>query len=224
MVDDDSWDWLCDRLRGDVDHLVIATSDPWLMLPGLHGLEAWNEKVCGGAWGRRFAERGEKLRRDLDLDHWASFEVSFRALTDVLRDVGSGKRGEAPASITVLSGDVHHAYLSEVDFGDDEVTSSVFQAVCSPVRNPLDKRERRVIRLAGTALAKGVGGLLRRAARAPDPGITWKVVEGPWFDNQIATLEHDGCHADVRLDKTIPVGDDEGERRLERVFERSLTG
>ena len=157
-------------------------------------------------------------------DHWASFEVSFGSLTDVLRDVAAGRRGQAPASITVLSGDVHHAYLAEVDLRDDEATSAVHQAVCSPVRNPLDKKERRVIRFATTGFARGVGWVLRKAGRAPDPSIRWKLVEGPWFDNQIGTLRHDGCHADVHLDKTMPVGDDEGERRLVRVFERSLTG
>ena len=64
MVDDDSWEWLSDRLRGDVDHLVIATSDPYLLLPSLHDLEAWSEQVCGGAWGRWFARKGEALRRE----------------------------------------------------------------------------------------------------------------------------------------------------------------
>ncbi|HYF46417.1 MAG TPA: alkaline phosphatase D family protein [Acidimicrobiales bacterium] len=224
MVEKEAWEWLCDRLRGDVDHLVIATSDPYLLLPPLHDLEAWNEKVCDGAWGAWFAKQGEKLRREIDLDHWAAFEVSFQSLTDVLRDVAAGRRGQAPASITILSGDVHHAYLMEVDFRDEEATSAMHQAVCSPVRNPLDKSERRVIRFATTPVARGIGWLLRKTGRVPDPTIRWKLVEGPWFDNQIGTLHHDGCHADVRLDKTIPVADDEGERRLERVFERSLTG
>ncbi len=225
MVDDDSWDWLNDRLRGDVDHLVIATSDPYLLLPSLHDLEAWNEQVCGGTWGRWFARKGEELRRDLDLDHWASFERTFGALTDILRDVAAGRRGEAPATITVLSGDVHHAYLARVDFGPDvEAHSAVHQAVCSPVRNPLDRKERNVIRFAKTPVARALGRLLRTTARAPDPGIRWKVVDGPWFDNQVGSLRHEGRRAEMRLDKTIPGEDEEDERRLERVFETTLAG
>ena len=42
-------------------------------MPSLHDLEAWSEQVCDGAWGTWFVRQGEKLRRDLDFDHWASF-------------------------------------------------------------------------------------------------------------------------------------------------------
>jgi hypothetical protein len=225
MVDDDSWAWLCDRLRGDADHLVVATSDPYLLMPALHDLEAWNERVCDGAWGRWWARKGEDLRRELDFDHWGSFGVSFAELTEVLRATAAGERGEAPSTITILSGDVHHAYLAEVAFtGDTEVSSAVHQAVCSPVRNPLDHKERRVIRFASTRVARAIGWLLRKTARAPDPALRWDVVEGPWFDNQVGTLRHEGRRADVRIDKTIPGEDDEDERRLERVFERRLDG
>ena len=45
----------------------------------------------------------------------------------------------APASIVTLSGDVHHAYLFEVAFPRGSgARSAVWQAVCSPYRNPLD--------------------------------------------------------------------------------------
>jgi hypothetical protein len=223
MVDDDEWDWLCERLRGDVDHLVVATSDPYLLMPALHGLEAWNERVCDGAWGRWWARKGEAMRRDLDFDHWASFGESFAELTEVLRATAAGERGDAPSTITILAGDVHHAYVAEVEY-PTPVQSNVHQAVCSPVRNPLDHKERRAIRFARTPVARAIGGTLRRLSGAPDPGIRWDVVEGPYFENQIGTLVHQGRHAEVRIDKTIPVPDDEGERRLERVFARTLSG
>src|SRR3712207_8202677 len=45
MLDDHEWAWLEEQCRGDVDHLLIASSLPVLMLPGLHDLEAWNEAV-----------------------------------------------------------------------------------------------------------------------------------------------------------------------------------
>ncbi len=182
-----------------------------------------------GSGARWFAGRGEKLRRDLDFDHWASFGWSFALLTDRLREVATGRHGAAPASITVLSGDVHHAYLAEVDLGVDAgAASRVHQMVCSPIRNPLEAKERRVIRFASSGAARALGRLLRWSAKAPKATIDWRVVEGPWFDNQIATLRLDGRHAEVRLDKTIE-GEDETEdedpaRRLERVFNRSLTG
>ena len=67
--------------------------------------------------GARAAARlTEKLRRAEDFDHWASFGRSFRRLSGLLREVGSSKEHTPPASIVVLSGDVHHAYLAEVGF------------------------------------------------------------------------------------------------------------
>ena len=78
----------------------------------MHHLEAWNEGVCGGAWGGPAAKLGEKIRQELDLEHWAAFNESFERLAEIQRSVGAGERGEAPASIVTLSGDVHHAYLS----------------------------------------------------------------------------------------------------------------
>jgi len=62
--------------------------------------------------------------------------------------VGAGRRGAPPASIVVLSGDVHHAYVAEASFARPGVTAQVVQAVCSPMRNPLDRRERRALRAA----------------------------------------------------------------------------
>ena len=52
--------------------------------------------------------------------------------------------------------------------------------------------------------------------------MSWKVVEGPWFENQVGTLHVDGRHAEVRLDKTLPA--DGEDRRLERVFTRTISG
>ena len=223
MVDPDTWDWVAERLRGDCDHLVIATTDPWLLMPALHDLEAWSERVCDGAWGRWWARRGEALRRELDFDHWASFGRSFADLAELVRATACGERGRAPTTITVLSGDVHHAYLARVDLGPG-AASAVHQAVCSPVRHPLERRERNVIRFTATPVARAIGRLLRRIGGAPTPDLAWRVVDGPWFENQVGTLRHDGSGAEVRLDKTVPGESEDDARRLERVLTRTLSG
>ncbi|MBA3328024.1 MAG: alkaline phosphatase family protein, partial [Solirubrobacterales bacterium] len=146
MVDEGEWAWIEEHAAGDHDHLLLGTSLPAFLAPGMHALEAWNEAVCEGAWGRRAAGIGERIRRGLDLEHWAAFGSSFERLAGLLERVACGP--QAPGSIVLLSGDVHHAYLSRVRFpGDDGRGSAVFQAVCSPLRNPLDARERRVIRV-----------------------------------------------------------------------------
>ena len=36
----------------ELDHLVIVSTLPVFMSPGVHYLEAWNEAVCAGAWGQ----------------------------------------------------------------------------------------------------------------------------------------------------------------------------
>ncbi|MCW2985998.1 MAG: hypothetical protein JWR63_3568, partial [Conexibacter sp.] len=59
MLSDEQWDWIDDQLTGDVDHLLIASTLPVLLSPGLHALEGWNEAVCAGAWGRLAARAGE---------------------------------------------------------------------------------------------------------------------------------------------------------------------
>jgi hypothetical protein len=222
IFDDHEWDWVLDAARGDVDHLLFATTDPVFMLPGLHHAEAWNEAICDGAWGGRAAALGEKLRRAADFDHWASFQDSFERMERLLRDIGAGKRGRPPASIVVLSGDVHHAYLAELAFRRDaRVESAVYQAVCSPFRNALDTHERQTIRFSLTKPGVSITRRLARAAGVRDPDVRWRLVEGPFFDNQVATIMLEGRAARMRLEKTV--GDPHSdERNLETVFERSL--
>jgi PhoD-like phosphatase len=223
ILDDEEWEWVRDQARGDCDHLLIATSDPYLLAPGLHHLEAWNEALCDGAWGAPAAAAGERMRRALDLDHWAAFQRSFRGLTGLLREVGSGQRGRAPASIGVLSGDVHHAYLAEIAFpGDANVQSAVYQAVCSPFRNALDSHEQGIVKLGLSRPFELATRRLSRAIGVPDPEIRWRFAEGPCFDNQVATLELDGRSSTLRLERTVR--DPEGrDPRLDVSFERSLS-
>jgi hypothetical protein len=222
MFDDDVWEWIVDHASGDFDHLLLCTTVPYLLSPAFHDLEAWNERLCDGAWGDAVARGSERLRRAADFDHWAAFQFSFQRLRRLLEEIGSGKRGKPPASIVILSGDVHHAYLCDVAFKRGAgVQSRVLQAVCSPYRNPLDERERKAIRLGFSRPFGAFARTLRRLSGAPDPGIRWRLLEGPYFDNQVGTVRLDGREAIVRLDKTV--AGDEDEKALEKSFERRLT-
>ena len=62
--------------------------------------------------------------------------------------------------------------------------------------------------------------LLARISGALDPGIRWRPLDGPYFDNQVATLELDGRSAAMRLDKTVP--GEGGKEGLEESFSRQL--
>jgi hypothetical protein len=222
MLDEQEWEWVAEQFTGDFDHLLVATSLPWLLGEGMHHLEAWSEAVAGGAWGPAFAPLAERLRRAVDLEHWPAFQDSFARLAELLRSVGAGERGRAPASIVVLSGDVHHAYLAEVAFRRGSgVRSHVFQAVCSPYRNPLEARERQVIRMGMSRPFALVARALAASAGVDDPDVRWRMVgDAPWFDNQLATLRIDGRAIALRLEKAVPV--DERSARLDRVLSCKL--
>jgi hypothetical protein len=205
MVDGDEWRWIVEHARGGFDHLLIGTSLPLIMAPALHYLEAWNEAVCDGAWGGLAARVGEKIRQGADLEHWPAFRDSFEAMCELLREVGAGGHGHAPASIVVLSGDVHHAYLAEVGFPRGSgVSSHVWQATCSPFRNPLSLHERRGVNFGFSRGGTAFGRLLARAAGVPSPPVRWRFQPGdPRFDNQIGTLELDGRRALARLERAV---------------------
>ena len=222
IFDDDEREWVWEKAKGDFDHILIGTSDPFLLTRSFHWLEAWNERLVEGkAWGGLASKLGENMRRAVDFDHWSAFGFSFGKMTELLRNVGSGKYGEPPATVVILSGDVHHAYLAEVAFRrSDGVKSAVYQAVCSPFRNPLNSRERRAIRLATTRPVEAISRALAKAAGVPDPDLRWRFAEGPFFDNQVGTLHFDGRKAELTLEKTKP-GETE-EESLETSFTRRL--
>lgn len=209
MVDEKEWAWIERQAAGGVDHLLLGTSLPFLLAPGMHDLEAWNEAVCDGAWGSLAARAGERVRQGLDLEHWAAFGESFERLCGLFAEVGAGRRGEAPATIVALSGDVHHAYVAEVAFPREAgVRSAVAQAVCSPFRNPLEARERAAVRFGASSAGTVIGRLLARSAGVPDPPIRWRLTSDPVFDNQVATLSIDGRSLTLRIEKAHPDEDD----------------
>jgi hypothetical protein len=224
MIDPSEMRWIEQHATGGVDHLLLGTSLPLFLTPALHDLEAWNEAVCDGAWGRTWAWLGEKIRQAADLEHWAAFHDSFENLVRHIREVGTGRHGDPPATIVALSGDVHHAYLAEVGFRRGTgMRSNVFQAVCSPFRNPLGSKERRIMKTGVTRGGMAVTRALARLARVGPPSVRWRYVhDTPWFDNQVATLVLEGRKATFMLDRSEPPPREDGRLKLERVFERSL--
>ena len=205
MVDAEEWAWIGDRSHEALDHLVIVSTLPVFMSLGVHYLEAWNEAVCAGAWGRPAVRAGERLRRALDLEHWPAFQESFAAMVDLLRDVATGSRsGHPPASITLVGGDIHNAYIAEVSLGRrDERRSRVHQLVCSPFRNPLSPTQRRLVQLAGSRPAAAGLRALARLAGVKPPGVRWRYRSGPTFHNSIGILELDGRRAEAAIYRSV---------------------
>ena len=208
ILDDAEMEWLDGELHGDVDHLFIGTSLPFMLAQGIHDLEAINEAMSEGAFGRRVAPWGEKMRRALDLEHWAAFQEGFATVLQMVVEVARGERGRPPGTITFLSGDVHNSYVTEVDH--DQLgagASRVVQAVCSPIRNPLPRQARVAQALLARGLNRPLQFLVSHTKRVPTAPLNWQITEGPWFDNTLATLEVRGRGLLLRWDTGVVRGE-----------------
>lgn len=212
MLSDAEWRWFADALHGEYDHLVVGSSLPWLMAPAIHEVEATSERLCDSP-RRWVAGPAERVRRALDLEHWAAFGRSFEALGALLAELGSGSR--PPATICVLSGDVHHSYAARPRFGP-AVASDVCQLVCSPMHNALPPAMRLAVRAAWSRTAAALGRGFARLAGTPPPGLRWDLVAGPYHGNAVGTLLHDGDTGHAIIERTDPDG------RLRPVLELDL--
>ncbi|WP_046728366.1 alkaline phosphatase D family protein [Streptomyces humi] len=203
MLDPGEAGWLREQALADresYDHLLVGTSLPWLLPHLIHDLETWDAALCRGERGPRWARFGERLRRAADLEHWAAFPASFAELAALFARTGSGP--EAPASVCVLSGDVHHAYVAEPAWPTGTAPRSrVVQLTCSPVHNSVPPTIRAGFRFGWSAPARFLGRRLTRHGRCPRPPVTWRKAGGPWFGNQLMTLTLHGRSARLRLER-----------------------
>lgn len=226
MLPPGEWQWFLDQAHGAYDHLVVGASLPWLLPPAVHHVEAWNERLADSRhhW---VAGPSERLRRRLDLEHWAAFGRSFDALGALFARIGAGPPGGTgdrvgvrpyppPASISVLSGDVHHSYVAQARFDDAAVRTPVHQLTCSPLHNQVSATMRPLLRLGWSPVAAGAARLLARTAGVPRPSVRWRKLAGPYFGNAVATLTHHGRSAEVVIEGTT------GDGHLRRVAHRRL--
>ncbi|MGW6633947.1 alkaline phosphatase D family protein [Streptomyces cyaneofuscatus] len=225
MLDESEARWVRDRVLEDpaaYDHLLIGSSLPWLLPPLVHDAETWNAALSAGARGGRWARFGEKVRRAADLEHWAAFPESFGRFTELLRRVGSGP--DAPATVCVLSGDVHHAYIAEPHWPADTPGGAprarVLQLTCSPVHNSVPRSIRLGFRFGWSGAGRRIGRMLTRHGRTEPSPVTWSRAGGPWFGNQLMTLTLRGRNSTLTLVQAKSVG---GDNQLVSVLERSLT-
>ncbi|MEO5841722.1 MAG: alkaline phosphatase family protein [Acidimicrobiales bacterium] len=221
MLDPDEAAWVAAHCRGDVDHLLIATSLPVFVTGALHDLQVWNEAICDGAWGRPGAWIGERLRRGLDLEDWPAFIRSFDEFGALIAELGSGQNGPAPATISILSGDIHFSYVAAVHFPEHAgVTSHVHQLVSSPIRNALIPRERAAIRFALSRTGKWIARGLRRGTRRRHTELSWEMTHGPIFANVLGGATFEGRLARVIVEQARAT--DDGEPELSVVIDSQL--
>ena len=200
MVSDAEFDWIEDNTDGEYDHLLIGSSLPWLMPPVISHLQSLNEVACRrGGWRGRLAER---IRQGADLEHWPSFRASSERLARLIKRVATG----SPATICVLSGDVHHVYAAEATF-TGTVRSRVYQLTCSPVHNSVPPYMPFAFRVAWW---RPLAAVIRWwAFRHVDPlPVDWRKVSGPYFENSLATLTVTGRQAAMTVLRAAGTPDD----------------
>lgn len=199
MLPPSEWDWVEDQLTGGPVHLLVATSVPVLLPRMVHHLESWSDRAGAGAQRRVGVAAARRARGRLGLEHWPAFPRAFDRLLSLLVAVAVGRRGPAPVSVMLLSGEVHYSYVAELA---DTGGAPIVQVVSSPLRNPSSRRLRSLHRFSATAVAAGAARILAASAGARREVWTWRVTGGPWFDNGLARVRVDGPDALVRFETT----------------------
>ncbi|WP_199430877.1 alkaline phosphatase D family protein [Qaidamihabitans albus] len=196
MVSEAEFEWIEGHARGEQDHLLIASTLPWLLPEAISHMESVNERAC-----RRRGLRGwlaEWLRQWLDLGHWAAFRSSFDRLARLVRSVAASE--DAPTTIAVLSGDVHHAYVAEAAY-PEQLRSRVHQVTCSPVHNSASRLSRLAFTIGWWRPMAAVSRRWATWAGVPRLPVRWRRVSGPHFGNAIATIDVRGSEAVAFLEQ-----------------------
>jgi PhoD-like phosphatase len=197
MIGDNEFRWVESKAEENpetLDHLMLATSVPWLMPPAIGDLETLNEQAANRTgWHGRL---GERLRQAGDFEHWPAFYKSFVRLGEMITRVAN--QADGPATISVLSGDVHHSYAARAELdGVSPDGATVHQLVCSPVHNYVPMFIKPAFMLGWTRPAAAVTRWWVRGHGVPSPPMKWDNVCGPLFGNTIATLEINDRDAEV---------------------------
>jgi len=221
MVAADEWAWVRKEVLEPAhpyDHLVLASTLPFLLVPGVHHMEGWDEAMSSGAWGRPGRRFGEWLRQFLDLEHWASFRESFAEITDLLAD--ATRLDPPPSTILMLSGDVHCSYTAVAQLRDvAHPGTAIHQLTMSPFRNEIQAVAKQGNRLLNR---RGLTALMHRLAKwsnVDDVAISWEVEHGLWFHNGVMTIEFCDGAAHLAVDHAHLV---DADQRLTRTLDLDL--
>ena len=186
MVGDREFSWIEAQVEdGDYDHLLVATSMPWLLPRALHDIEAGDEALCAGP---------AAARRPVSPRRCGGPSTSSTGQPSMIRSSASPSSSGASAAGSTAG--VHRPRSaccratcttptsSEAMFGQ-RVASHVYQLTCSPFHNGIPLPMRFVFRIAWSRFADRLGGLLLRLCRAPKPSFGWRTVAGPFFGNHV---------------------------------------
>jgi hypothetical protein len=205
MLGDREFAWLEAQIEDgldDLDHLIIGSSLPWLLPPAIGDLQTINE-----AGANRSGLRGrlaEKVRQTADFEHWAAFIDSFLRLSDLIVGVAT-RPSHGPATVTVLSGDVHHSYAARAEI-PGAASARVHQLVCSPVHNYVPAFMKPVFKLGWSPRTARITRWWARRRGSPALPMTWRNLSGPLFGNTIAAMRTTGRSAEAVFERPDDTG------------------
>ncbi len=209
MISDREFSWLEEHASEDsedMDHLLLASSLPWLMPPVIGDLQSVNERQAEHPGWR--GDLGEKIRRAADFEHWPAFFKSFQRLTALIARIADDPSG--PATVSVLSGDVHHSYAARAELkapdSDRLVRAAVYQLVCSPIHNYVPGFVKPAFRLGWSRRMAALTGRWARRHGVSKLPVTWTNTCGTLFGNTISTVEVDGRRAEVHFEQPCGQG------------------
>ncbi|MFY1621492.1 alkaline phosphatase family protein, partial [Micromonospora sp. WMMD736] len=134
-----------------------------------------------------------------------AFMKSFRRLTTMIARVASVSEGAA--TVTVLSGDVHHSYAARAALdGVGEDAAPVHQLVCSPVHNYAPRYVEPVFRFGWSHRLAPITRRWARRHGSPALRVSWTHTEGPLFGNTVATIDFTGRLAEAYFEQPDDAG------------------
>ena len=231
MLAPPDWD-LVDRIVDDGDcdpadeaagcaappHLLVVSSVPWALPLGIHRLQQWVSHLAdggvAGSLARPAAWIGEWARQAIDLEHWAAFGSSYE---DLRRRLARAARQVGNRSVVVLSGDVHFGFIARIEV---DCEASVHQVVASPLRQVEMSYERVARRLSMGRLGRRLLDRIARRSAASTGPVSFQLLDGPVFDNNIASVAYTRTSALVEVERATAA---RGRfPRLERVARRVI--
>ena len=192
MLDPDELAWLDEQMQGGFRHLLVGTSSCSCSRPACTTSRPGTRRSSRAPSGTAEPASASGCARWSTSSTGApSSTVSARSPTWPCRwrTASAGR----PDTVTFLSGDVHHSYVSEVRRVHER--SGLRAGSCR--RSARRSATRcRAMRFATAFLSYGLAGpmgaVAAKSAHVPDPPFTWGLVNGPWFDNNLAVLEDKG--------------------------------
>ena len=142
-------------------------------------------------------------------------------MSELVKGVATGGRGDPPSTVLVLSGDVHHGYLAERTFSGYETSQSRLPGgLLPPAQLPAGQKSN-LQSVAWNGAAALAVRLLSRLAGVEGEDLTWRLThDESFFDNRVDTPKLDGPEATITFEGAVLNGS--GEPNLKRLYRRRL--